>query len=161
PLAPPMLDLVVAGCLAKGPAERIQSAHDVAMELRWIAALRAAPAQEAPAAPARSRMRWLLALAAAIVLGILAGFFLHPAAPPAASVRAVLNPPPDTHFRLTSDLAGPPVFSPDGSYIAFTAISADGKTNLWVRAVNAPDSKPLPDTNDAIFPFWSPDSRSL
>jgi hypothetical protein len=47
-LAPPMLDLVVRGCLAKDPAERIQSAHDVAMELRWITSLRAAPAVAEP-----------------------------------------------------------------------------------------------------------------
>src|SRR5271169_1373618 len=37
PLAPPMLDRVVRACLAKDPADRMQSAHDVAMDLRWIA----------------------------------------------------------------------------------------------------------------------------
>ena len=37
PLAPPMLDRVVRACLAKDPADRIQSAHDVAMDLRWVA----------------------------------------------------------------------------------------------------------------------------
>ena len=83
---------------------------------------------------------------------------LHRQAP---SIRAVINPPPDTHFRLTSDLAGPPVLSPDGGYVAFTAIGADGKTSLWVRSMNGADARSLPDTSDAIFPFWSPDSRSL
>src|SRR6202167_5470618 len=37
PLVPPMLDRVVGECLAKDPADRMQSAHDVAMDLRWIA----------------------------------------------------------------------------------------------------------------------------
>src|SRR6202023_1415752 len=37
PLAPPMLDRVVRACLAKDPADRFQSAHDVAMDLRWAA----------------------------------------------------------------------------------------------------------------------------
>ncbi len=31
-----MLDRVVRACLAKDPADRIQSAHDVAMDLRWV-----------------------------------------------------------------------------------------------------------------------------
>src|ERR1700690_2005770 len=36
PLAPPMLDRVVRPCLAKDPADRIQSAHDVALDLSWV-----------------------------------------------------------------------------------------------------------------------------
>jgi serine/threonine protein kinase len=161
-LAPPMLDLMVCGCLAKDPAERVHSAHDVAMELRWISSPRAAPTDaESTATPALGRIRWLLAIAAAIIVGMLAGFFVHRAAPSAAGIRAAINPPPDTRFRLTSDLAGPPVLSPDGAYLAFTAIGADGKTNLWVRPMNGSDARALPDTNEALFPFWSPDSRSL
>ena len=161
PLTPPMLDLVVRGCLAKDPAERVQSAHDIAMELRWIASLRAAPAEAASSSVTTpSRVRWLVGIAGAIALGILAGFLLHPATP-ATSIRAVINPPPEARFRLTSDLAGPPILSPDGSYVAFTAIGTDGKTNLWVRPMNAAEARILPDTLDAIFPFWSPDSRSL
>src|SRR5271167_3904568 len=35
--ATPMLDRVVRACLTKDPADRIQSAHDAAMDLRWIA----------------------------------------------------------------------------------------------------------------------------
>src|SRR6202044_3992557 len=37
PLAPPTLERVVRACLAKDPADRFQSAHDVAMDLRWLA----------------------------------------------------------------------------------------------------------------------------
>jgi eukaryotic-like serine/threonine-protein kinase len=125
PLAP--LDRVVRACLAKDPAERFQSAHDVAMDLRWIESLRSTPADpESPPTPAPSRVPWFAAVAAAIVLGTLTGFFLHRPAPSGPSIRAVINPPPDTHFRLTSDVAGPPVFSPDGAYLAFTATGADG-----------------------------------
>src|SRR5271157_2594411 len=36
PLAPAMLAQVVQSCLAKDPADRFQSAHDVAMDLRWM-----------------------------------------------------------------------------------------------------------------------------
>ena len=162
PLTPPMLDLVVRGCLVKDPAERTQSAHDIAMELRWIASIRTTLGDaESSRTPARIRVAWFLAAAAAIVVGLLAGFLLRRSAPSGPSIRAVINPPPATHFRLTSDLAGPPVLSPDGVYVAFTAIGAEGKTSLFVRSMNGADARSLPDTSDAIFPFWSPDSRSL
>ena len=131
PLAPPMLDRVVCACLAKDPADRIQSAHDVAMDLSWVDSLRSAPPDpESSPTPATSRVRWFAAIAAAIVLGTLAGFFLHRPAPSASSIRAALNPPPGGHFRLTDDAGGPPVISPDGAYLAFTA-TVDGKTSVW------------------------------
>ena len=37
-MSPPALDSLVAACLAKDPADRIQSAHDVKLQLSWIAA---------------------------------------------------------------------------------------------------------------------------
>jgi len=52
------------------------------------------------------------------------------------------------------------VISPDGRRIAFAAIS-DGKTQLWVRELDSDAAKVLPGTEDASFPFWSADSRSL
>ncbi len=161
PLAPPMLDHVVRACLTKDPAERIQSAHDVAMDLGWVDSLRSVPPDpESSVALAPSRVLWVAAVAVAIVLGTLAGFLLHRPAPAAPSIRAALNPPPGGHFRLTDDAGGPPVISPDGAYLAFTA-TVDGKTSVWVRPMNSNDARALPDTSEAIFPFWSPDSRSI
>jgi serine/threonine protein kinase/Tol biopolymer transport system component len=161
PLAPPMLDRVVSACLAKDPADRFQSAHDVAMDLRWIESPGAAPADAESTAPASSRILWIAAVALAIILGTLAGFFLHHPAVSSPSIRAVINPPPEAHFRLTSDVAGPPTFSPDGAYLGFTATGSDGKTSIWVRPMNGTEARELPGTNDALFPFWSADSRSL
>ena len=36
PFAPPALESLVGACLAKDPADRIQSAHDVRLQLEWI-----------------------------------------------------------------------------------------------------------------------------
>ncbi len=161
PLAPPMLERVICACLAKDPADRIQSAHDVAMDLGWVESLGSATRDaESSPAPASNRIFWFAAIAAAIVLGTLAGLFLHRPAASTPSIRAVLNPPPGGHFRLTDDAAGPPVLSPDGAFLAFTA-TVDGKTSVWVRPMSSNDARSLPDTSDAIFPFWSPDSRSI
>jgi hypothetical protein len=37
----------------------------------------------------------------------------------------------------------------------------DGVSRLWVRRLDSIASQELPDTDDAQFPFWSPDGRSL
>src|SRR3984893_9563037 len=72
PLAPPMLDRVVRACLAKDPADRFQSAHDVAMDLRWLAD--AAPAESAELSPQFNRA-WAARLGALLLALIaLAGF---------------------------------------------------------------------------------------
>jgi eukaryotic-like serine/threonine-protein kinase len=51
--------------------------------------------------------------------------------------------------------------SPDGRQLAFVAQSLSGRPSIWVRALEASEARALPGTEDAIYPFWSPDSRSL
>jgi eukaryotic-like serine/threonine-protein kinase len=164
PQTPPAFEHVVTTCLQKNPEERYQTAHDIKLELQWIAADKSSPVAAPPMpAPSRSRERlgWAAALVAAIVLTAAAAVFFYHPAQPAHSVRAVIDPPEKTTLNLTGDAAGPPVLSPDGSSIAFAATGVDGKTALWVRPTNALEAHALPGTDGAIFPFWSPDSRSL
>jgi eukaryotic-like serine/threonine-protein kinase len=164
PQTPAAFEHLVTTCLQKDPEQRYQTAHDIKLELQWIAADKSAPAA-APVTPAPSRSRerlaWAAALVAAIVLTAVAAIFFYHPAQLAPSIRAVIDPPEKTTFNLTGDAAGPPVLSPDGAAIAFAATGADGKTAIWVRATNALEAHALPGTDGAIFPFWSPDSRSL
>jgi Tol biopolymer transport system component len=164
PQTPPACEHVITTCLQKNPEERYQSATDIKLELQWIAADKsssvAAPVTLA-ASRSRERLGWAAALLAAIVLtGAAAVIFYHPTQS-APSIRTVINPPEKAHVNLTGDNAGPPVLSPDGSAIAFAASGADGKTTIWVRPANSLDARQLPETDSAIFPFWSFDSRSI
>ncbi len=164
PQTPPAFEHVVTTCLQKNPEERYQTAHDIKLELQWIAADKSSPAAAlVTPVPSRSRERlgWAAALVAAIVLSAAAAMLFYHPAQSAQSIRAVIDPPEKTTFNLTGDSAGPPVLSPDGSSIAFATTGADGKTALWVRPTNALEAHSLPGTEGAIFPFWSPDSRSL
>ena len=71
---PAELERVVDRCLAKNPAQRFHSAHDLAFALRGLLT----PAAEAPAAapgPRRARLRVPLAIAAAVAILIAAGLF--------------------------------------------------------------------------------------
>src|SRR6266849_1235918 len=80
PQTSPAFEHVVTTCLQKNPEERFQTAHDVKLELQWIATDRPAPAVPAtPSSPLhrRERLGWAAAVVAAIVLGAAAGMFLY------------------------------------------------------------------------------------
>ena len=59
------------------------------------------------------------------------------------------------------DLVGGGVLSPDSRYLAFVARDAAGATRLWLRVLESGTAEPLPGTERASRPFWSPDSRFL
>jgi serine/threonine protein kinase/Tol biopolymer transport system component len=164
PQTPPAFEHVVNTCLQKNPEDRYQTAHDIKIELQWIAADRSSLAV-ATATPAishsRERIAWAVAAVMAIALCVVALVFLNRTIPTVSSTRTVIDPPAKTALNLTGDFAGPPVLSPDGASIAFTSAGVDGKTILWVRPMNFLEAHALPGTEGAIFPFWSPDGRSL
>jgi serine/threonine protein kinase len=162
PTIPSGFEHVVKTCLQKNPEDRFQTAHDVRLQLKWIGEDR--PSTPAPAASARhpwERLVWGAALLMTVVVAAIGGFFLSRPIPLARTTRTVIAPPEGTSFRLTGDLSGPPVLSPDGASVAFSAAASDGKVMLWVRPMDRLEAHPLPGTENVIFPFWSPDSRSL
>jgi Tol biopolymer transport system component len=57
--------------------------------------------------------------------------------------------------------SGPPVLSPDGTRLAFTARDDKGKVMMYVRALNSTTARAFTGTDDAMYPFWSPDSREI
>jgi len=69
-------------------------------------------------------------------------------------VRFHITVPPQT------TVTGGPALSPDGRFVAFTAMSADGRIRIWVYSLNSGDAHALAGTEDAFNPlFWSPDSH--
>ncbi len=158
PTTPPALDRLVKTCLAKDPDERFQTAHDVKLQLQWIAEAGSQAGVAAPVA-ARRKNRERLAWVTAGVLLLLAalfgtGFFLR-APKPAPVVRSSINLPPQT--RLFYD--APFALSPDGRRLAFVASGPDAKFMLWVRPLDSLTVQALAGTEGAQYPFWSPDSR--
>ena len=156
PMTPPALDRLVRRCLAKDPERRIQNARDVALELAEAAASPERAA--APPAPAR---RGALAgwIAAGVLLALFLGSLLVPrnrtAPVQTARLRLTIPPPPG------SSLQGMLAISPDGRMLTFVATGADGNDLLYLRPLDSLESRALPGTEGATFPFWSPDSRSI
>jgi len=164
PMIPAAFEHAVTTCLQKEPDQRYQTAHDLKLHLQWIATSSSSTAMAAMpkrAARKHERLWWALGFLIALGLGITIGALINRSGPPAPVMRTVINPPEGTTLNLTGDSAGPPVLSPDGSTLAFTASKPDGSTAIWVRSIDSLDAHTLAGSENATFPFWSPDSRSL
>jgi Tol biopolymer transport system component len=76
-------------------------------------------------------------------------------------IEATIPPPAGGAFDVRSLSPGPPVLSPDGSLIVYSARGADRATRLWVYDLASGSAKMLRDTDSARYPFWSPDSQRI
>ncbi len=157
PLGPPAFDRVVETCLAKEPADRFGTAHDVGLQLKWIAeggSQVGLPALLSARRKTRERLAWGVAAVAAIAATTFAVLWAQRAPEPPQVVRFDI-PAPDG-----LPVVGSPRLSPDGRYVAFDARDAEGQKRIWVRPLNSLVAQALPGTEGADFrPFWSPDSR--
>jgi Tol biopolymer transport system component/tRNA A-37 threonylcarbamoyl transferase component Bud32 len=161
-VAPAPLDRVLKRCLEKDRDERWQTARD----LKWQLARTTAEGAEAGRVTKSARMPW-------IVTGIFAGMFglamaglalLYFREKPAQTrvVRSTIQPPENATFSTPyADAIALPALSPDGQRIAFAAHTRDRRTQLWIRSLDSVNAQPLAGTDDASFPFWSPDGKSI
>src|SRR5579864_8339182 len=143
PMSPPALERVVKACLEKDPDERMQRAHDVKLQLKWIAeggfevaSLSASTVRAAP------RFHTLIISLGTLLLGALiaslAAWNLKPE-PPRPVTRTVITLPPGQRL---AGLDQPAVaLSPDGTHLAYVAIQA-GTQQLYVRAMDSLEGRP-------------------
>ena len=152
---PAAIKKLLRSCLEKNARNRRSDANDVRLDIE--SALKepdAAPLPTGEGAPkGRVRAAWFaatLATAAAVALAI--PYFRS--APPA---------PPETRVEIVTPATADPIsfaLSPDGRQIVFVA-SGDGASRLWLRSLATTTAQPLAGTEGAVYPFWSPDSRSV
>jgi eukaryotic-like serine/threonine-protein kinase len=164
PLAPPTLDRTIRKCLAKQPDQRWQSASDLATQLTWMMDGSATAMAVSP--PHRSgissRLGWLVSGALALLLVVGGAVWM--------AQRRSLAPPRVMRFTISlpaGDALGgswwwyPSVaVSHDGSQIAYVAHRA-GQSQVYVRAVGDSIPRPVPGTEGADIPFFSPDGQWL
>ena len=161
PLSPPILDGIVATCLAKSPEDRWQAAGDIGRQLKLIqtstasgVSLRSSidTAVVSPPPSGKSRRRAVLSVAAAILLiavGTAAALlWLRVPVAPQPVRFAVVAPGVLNQNSLA--------VSPDGRYIAFVAGGS-----LLVRPIDSVNAQPIAGTEGAQAPFWSPDSKHI
>jgi Tol biopolymer transport system component len=165
---PPSVARLVRRCLERDPNARMHDIGDARLEIEDAEKALEAGTLSAIAPPAgdstiRSPSSRRLVLGAAALLAVAslaaAGAYVlgsRRAPAQAQEVRLEMQPPDGTHFVSV------PAVAPDGRQIAFaTAPNAGGTSQLWVRPLSANAAIALAGAEDASYPFWSPDSRSV
>ena len=169
PSVPPILASLVMQCLEKHAADRPANATDVLRMLDSVALTPTgvpttlatmAARSRAPAVSSARLQRRTIALGVLAVAGIAAVVW-------GARGRVVLPPRPPVRFSIARlpdegpSLAEPdPAVSADGRYIVYRAAIGSG-SRLDMRAIDEFESRPIPGTENATHPFFSPDGKWL
>jgi serine/threonine-protein kinase len=166
------LEKIVRRCLEKKPERRFHSASDLAFALEALSTPSGSQgsALVLPLGPTsrfrlfgNSRVAWTATAALLIILLASLPFAIAYLRGPTVESRAIVRynvPAPD---KTTLGLSRWPVvaLSPDGSTLAFIAVSADGIERLYARKRDDPEVKLLAGTEGAADPAFSPDGKSL
>jgi eukaryotic-like serine/threonine-protein kinase len=165
PMTPPALDRVVKRCLAKDADDRWQTARDLEVELKWIAESGSHAGTSVPTATLKGirtldRQVFVLAVGALLLVSAIASLAtwnLKPSPSPHPVTRTVINLPAGQ--QLPGLEIGPVVaLSPDGTHLAYVA--RQGVTQqLYLRPMDSLESRPIPGTEGAVSPFFSPDGQ--
>ena len=179
----PEIDSIVLDCLAKDPMDRYQSVAEVGRNLRRFKressrsrvsrisqASRIAPSMgiqdRVPVESTRKMGKlqgsalWMATSVLLFVVALLVSFIhFGEQATEKPVIRFSIEPPARTRFdnRQYNNFS----ISPDGKVVVFAGIDSLNKRKLWVRHLSSQSSQPLPGTEDADLPFWSPDSRFI
>jgi serine/threonine protein kinase len=186
----PELDRIVLECLDKDRDERYQSAKELSKDLKRFKRSsgrqrisRTSVARQAYAPPAgtaeampesaespmpsvaskgsvwRGGVPWVLAALFLLVAVGAVYFYLRRTPAETQTIRASILPP--TKVNYNTQLGGHMAISPNGLTLVFVGTDSTGRDRLWVRSLNSLAALPLPGTEDATYPFWSPDSRFI
>jgi serine/threonine protein kinase/Tol biopolymer transport system component len=143
--------------LEKDDKRRLRDIADARLELDETNA----DAPSAPSLPATvtagrrgERIAWLTAIVVAAGVAVAINRAIQPAP----------SPPLEMHVDITTPAVIDPqdfgsfALSPDGQQVVFNSVQ-DGRSRLMVRALSSANTRVLP--ADGLYPFWSPDSRSI
>jgi eukaryotic-like serine/threonine-protein kinase len=151
-------------CLEKDARKRLRDVGDARIELEEALAARTSKSRVAAAEvelgrrSIRARIPTLAYVVALVALAaaVLAMFALRP--PRLPTVRlSVLQPEGESFSFGAEDYA----IAPNGRTLAFVAADSSGTPRLWTRSLEGLMGRPIPGTDNASKPFWSPDSRAI
>jgi len=143
---------LIRRCLDKDPRRRLRDIGDARIEIDDVQSGSPQDGRVAPMpAASRRRLAWSVVAALALIATAVNVWALR-RTPGSPEVRLDINTPPTANHSLA--------ISPDGLKIIFSA-RLEGQSQLWLRDLDSPEARPLPGTERATSPFWSPDSRSI
>jgi len=146
----PALDRIVRRCLEKSPEQRFQSARDLSFALAALSGTDSSAAARVSATP---RKIPILVIALVVLTSAIASavtwLIVSRSAPPAAHMRFSIPVTGEvSHMALSAD----------GSLLAFVSPDENSQVPvLFVQRIGSSEARPLPGTEGASYPFWSPD----
>lgn len=159
----PRIQDLLRRCLRKDPKQRLRDIGEARIAIEE-ALSGASPTEDTRAAViARPLWHHLAPLAAGIAVGALfAGLILmsstHRSGQKPVQRLSVLPPPGDLLGVTSLPGAGIVAISPDGGQIVYSARHGT-TTSLYLRSLEQFESIPLPGTDGAVSPFFSPDGH--
>ena len=159
PLAtPPTLKTLLRRCLQKRTTRRLHHIADARLEFEDGVGedSRKGTIQRAPVRrgkPLSALVPWTVAALLAAVVGLL---WMRGATQVPARVVRTTVPFPSGQVIVQSGL--PLAMAPDGRRLAYTAREA-GTTRLYLRDLDDPNVRLVPETGGASYPFFSPDGE--
>ena len=162
---PPALERVIFHCLEKNPERRFQSATDVVFALESLSGVTSHRSQQTMIGSATlskdhsaKRERWIWATVCALLFLLATAFafkYFFASTNDKPLLKLALATPENVSFPSNITI------SPNGLLVTFLATDPDGKHHLWLRPLDSLKAEPLPATDGAREPFWSPDSDSI
>jgi Tol biopolymer transport system component len=158
----PSIRVLLQRCLRKDRRQRTPDAATIRIEIEdAIAAPKDSGAtQAAPAAKGWRRSAEVgLAIVLTAVIAGFAGWNLKPTPAPKPVTRFSIQLPPGQELPVYDN--DPAVaLSRDDTYLAYVARQG-GTQQLYLRAMDSLEARPIPGTEGAIGPFFSPDGQWL
>jgi serine/threonine protein kinase/dipeptidyl aminopeptidase/acylaminoacyl peptidase len=174
PDVPVELERLVSRALEKSPGRRFQSASEMRQELSRLAGPSGSDAHALgprsvdvassragspkPSRGLRVPRPWLTSVGLLLLAGTGIGtwtWLSGGSSVPGQTLRVSISSPGVVTPQLSAAI------SPDGRQIAFVATEASGPARMWVRTLDQLEARPVPNTERAAHPFWSPDGRSI
>lgn len=166
---PIALDGIIAKLLAKDPEERYQHVDELPVDLKAIdldttstSRIAAIATSEAAQHPVRLTrvIPWSIAVSIAIVFTLFGGlvvwyFMLSPLRISQTVSRSIITLPPEELLNIT-EYGNLVTISPDGKNVVYVA---GDDMRLYLRPMDKFEATPLPGTERALSPFFSPDGQ--
>ena len=149
---PARVQRLLRKCLEKDPQKRLRDIGD-----SWELLDENGPGGPQRAESPAHKIRWVWPAATAVFAVLSAALaFIHfrepaPAAP--QMLEYTIELPPNTTANSFA-------LSPDGRYMAMATDGAGGR-QLWVRSLDSLQWRAVAGTDEASYPFWSPDGRDI
>jgi eukaryotic-like serine/threonine-protein kinase len=159
PTTPAALRSVIARCLVKDPRERLRDIGDARQLIDEAIAGRGETTAVGADAPRKPSAPWvgparLLAVPTLVAIAAAAGWFARPT-PFRSTLRLSMALPSGEQVTTV------PAISADGRVVAYAAGRTPGSSQLYLRALDDFAARPVANSADALYPFFSADGRTI